>query len=176
MNTNIIAGLVIGVAIIGGSAFYFFGNKKSASNSEGTSPTENTQAAGSFTGSFADLAKRGGEWKCTVDNTSETGVGQVVSSGVVYVSGDKVRAEYNVTVPSLGSMKGYMVSDGEYIYSWSSMLPQGVKTKASVVTQGSGSVSGQVVDANYAYSYDCQPSSPDASLFIAPANITFMSV
>lgn len=177
MNTNLIVGLIAGAVIIGGGAWYFMQGE--SSDSQNTEATSETSAAtpGAFKGSFAALAERGGDWKCTVDTSSQTGAGQAVASGVVYVSGDKVRAEYDVSVPSLGSMKAYMVSDGEYVYSWSSMIPQGVKTRASVMESSSAApTSGQMIDANYEYSYDCQPASTNASMFVAPADVTFVTI
>lgn len=176
MNTNVIVGLVAGLIIIGAGVYYVMsGSNDAAQNSETNSET--SAAPGAFKGSFASLAERGGDWKCVVDTSSQTGAGQTVASGVVYVSGDKIRAEYDVTVPTLGSMTAYMVSDGEYVYSWSSMMPQGVKTRASITESSSSApTSGQAIDANYEYSYDCQPASANASMFVAPTDVTFMTI
>ncbi len=178
MNTNAIIALVAGLVIIGGGAYYVM-KSDSVAVPAGNSANEtmNVQNDGAFSGSIVALSEHGGEWKCTVDTTSQTGGGQAVSSGIVYVSDNKVRADFDVSVAGRGAMKAYMIADGEYVYSWSSMVPQGVKVAQAQAESSQGAAtSGQGMDANTSYSYDCQPSSADASLFVPPSNVTFMAL
>lgn len=184
MNTQLVAGLLAAAVVIGGGA-YFLARSSSPSTAENPAAlntdieadTNTSAEAGEFEGSIVKLVARGGEWKCTVDSSSSTGAGQASASGVVYVSGEKIKADFDVTVPSLGAMKAYMIADGEYVYSWSSMMPQGVKMEQADSWSGEGAAtSGRVVDVNSSYSYDCEPADADASLFVPPANVTFMTL
>lgn len=175
MNQNIAIGLVVAVVAVGGG--YYLLNRPAAplvleGQQTGATTPETAAESGKFTGSFAELAARGGSWKCSVDSTTA----EAVSSGVTYVAGGKVRADFTTSVPSYGSVETHLIADGVDVYTWSSMMPQGIKTK--MTAQGSGSVptSGQGVDANTKYSYDCQSWAADASLFVVPAHITFRAM
>ncbi len=178
MNTNAIIALIAGVVVIGGGAYYVMKSDSQASPVGGAdNETMSAQDDRAFSGSIMALSERGGEWKCTVDTTSQTGGGQAVASGVVYVSGNKVRADFDVNVAGIGAMEAYMIADGAYVYSWSSMVPQGVKVaQAQAESSQSTATSGQGMDANTSYSYDCEPASADASLFVPPSNVTFMTL
>jgi len=181
MNTNSIVGIIAGVAIIGGAGYYLVRGSTSVAPEAAVTETQEKEdrataptgeVSPKFTGSFADLAARGGSWKCTIDSSTA----QVVSSGTVYVLGSNVRGDFTTAVQGFGNVESHMIADGAYIYTWSPMMPQGAKTKMSSVPQsGITQTSGQSVSSNQSYSYDCQPSSPDTTLFTLPANVTFKS-
>ncbi len=176
MNQNIAIGVVVAVVVVGGG--YYVLNQPAAApvtlgqGQEATTTTETSAQSGKFTGSIAELVGRGGSWKCSVDSTTA----EAVSSGVTYVSGGKVRADFTTSVPSYGSVETHLISDGVDVYTWSSMMPQGIKTKMTAQGSGSGSTSGQGMSTDTQYSYDCQPWTADASLFVVPANITFRAM
>lgn len=172
MNTKLIAGIVA-LGILAGGAYYFMNGSSTGADVTGDAPKGGAEA-GAFKGSMAALMERGGNWKCTVDSSANTGAGTALSSGVVYVSGNKVRADFTSTVQGFGNVESHMIADGESVYSWSSMMPQGFKLPQTQMTgEGGTETSGSGFDANQSYAYDCQPSSAQASLFTAPANITF---
>lgn len=127
---------------------------------------------GKTSGSIQDLAKRSGDWKCTVDASTA----QSASSGVTYVSGGKIRADFTTAVEGYGNVDSHLVADGTDVYTWSSMMPQGIKTAQAAEGQGGTQTSGGGMDANQSYSYDCQPWSADASLFAPPADVTFRTL
>lgn len=173
MNQNTIIGIVVAIVVVGGAYYVTQGGVSETASQTG----EDTQAgetaqAGAFTGSVSELAARGGSWKCTVDASTA----QSISSGVTYVSGGKVRGDFTTNVQGYGSVESHMIADGTDVYTWSSAMPQGIKTKMMATGQGGTATSGRGVDANTAYSYDCQPWVADATLLIPPANITFTAV
>lgn len=120
--------------------------------------------------SLAELVARSGSWRCAVDSTTA----QTVSAGVTYVSGGKVRADFTTTVPNYGSVETHMIADGRDVYTWSSLMSQGMRTPMVTpqATQGAAP-SGQGVSANTKYAYTCEPWNADAALFTVPTNITF---
>lgn len=170
----------IGVAVLAAAGGYYFftqsgeGSPSGAPRESGAAASQ-TNSDSSFNGSIYDLAARGGDWKCTVDAQASTGGGQAVSSGTVYVSGNKVRGDFTSAVQGYGNVDSHLVSDGDYVYSWTSMLAQGVKAKATAANQGGTQTSGQGSSANQNYAYHCAPSAADASLFTPPANVKFIS-
>lgn len=177
MNTKIIVGLLATVVVVGGG-YYYMQNSGGASSDDSMEADSAKMEGGAFAGSFSDLSKRGGNWKCTIDAEANTGAGSVVSSGIVYVGGNKVRADYTSNVPSVGSVETHMIADGTDVYSWSSMMPSGFKMKQTEgeMGTGSGATSGQGVDANQSYAYDCDPWTGDQSVFTPPTNISFTTI
>ncbi len=136
---------------------------------------ENTAQAGTFSGSFDDLAARGGDWKCTF--TSKTEMGDAV--GTVYVSGKNIRGDFSMTAPVIGKVDSYMIADSEYTYSWSSMLPQGFKAKRAdggVAAETDTKTADTIVNPQMAMDYNCEPHTADAALFVVPSNVTFKDV
>ncbi len=163
--------IVAGIVIVGGSVYVLTQDKSAATTTEESGAADN-QTPGKFSGTMMDLSKRGGSWQCSVD----TSTAQAASSGTVYVSGNKVRADFTMNVQGYGTVSAYMIADGEFTYSWSSMMPQGVKAKMTTEGQGGTATSGQGVDASMSYGYDCQPWTPDASKFVVPTNVSFRTI
>lgn len=166
--------IVIGAIVFGG---YYLSHKAPTTapveGSATTTPTTTDESA--FNGSFSDLAKRSGSWKCTID-TSTT---QSVSSGVAYVSNGKVRGDFTTSVANYGPIESHMIADGDTAYTWSSMMPQGIKMKiatTSTATAGSGATSGQGMNANTSYAYHCEAWTADPTIFIPPTTIVFKAL
>ncbi len=175
MNTNTAIGVVVSVVVVLGGGYYLMSQPRVPANPVFTRSQDQVaeQAeAGSVRGSFASLAGRSGSWKCTVDTSAL----EAVSSGVVYVSGGKVRGDLTTSVQGYGNVESHMLADGTDVYTWSSMMSQGFKAPMTAQGSGSAAPSGQGMDANMEYSYDCQPWSADAALFVVPANITFRTI
>jgi hypothetical protein len=170
----LIGTLAAGALAVGG--FFIFNNYLYQEKQADTQEPRGADAseAGKTEGSLQELAKRSGDWKCTVDSTTA----QAISSGVTYVSGGKIRADFTTSVQGYGNVESHMLADGTDVYSWSSMMPQGIKTKqaAGAEADGTTQTSGSGMDANQSYSYDCQPWSADASLFAVPSDVTFRTL
>ena len=168
--------VVAGAVILGG--WWYFGSDTTAPGAEtaptentGTAPTESVQA-GTFSGSFDDLAARGGDWKCTF--TSKTEMGDAV--GTVYVSGKNIRGDFSMIAPVIGKVDSYMIADSEFTYAWSSMLPQGFKAKRAdggVAAETDTKTADTMVNPKMAMNYNCEPHTADAALFVVPSNVTF---
>jgi hypothetical protein len=174
---NFFMGRIIGIVVVivlagGGYAIYRGMQAAMPASQDSQTSTSTPQEAGTFTGSVADLSARGGDWKCTVDTKASAGA--TAASGVVYVSGTRIRADYHSTVQGVGAVEAHLIADGTSVYSWSSMLPQGIKTEMSASQDESISALGD--GANQSYTYDCDPAHADASLFVPPSNISFRTL
>lgn len=166
MNTKVIIGLIVAVVVIGGGAWYFTshpGGVPGAVESNGEAKGE------SGTLSFKELMLMGGSRQCEVTVMTPDSP----ATGTVYVSGDNVRSDIVAKPSSMngGSVSAHMIKSGDYIYSWTDMVPQGVKMKVTA-TETEGSKAGY--DANAEVKYSCSVWVPDAGKFAVPEAITFM--
>ena len=128
-----------------------------------------------FEGSTAQLMARGGDHKCTFDQTVENSH----STGTVYISNGKMRGDFKSDVSAAGtnmSVESHMISDGEFMYTWSSMMPTGFKMKIDQASSPSDEAGQGTFDANMKLSYDCAPWSPGSSQFTLPSSITFTEI
>jgi hypothetical protein len=182
MNTTTIIGIVAGVVLVGG-ALYLMNRapdgEEAAMQAAGESAAlqDETAEPGAFAGSLIELAARGGQWKCTVDAAVDTGATQAVSSGVVYVSGENIRADFTSAVSGFGNVETHVIGDGAYTYTWTSLLPQGFKAEMTSGGASSGAAtSGYGADANQSFAYECEPARADASLFVVPSTVTFQEI
>ncbi len=181
MNTKIIGLIAIAAVVAIGGFFLLSGSKDEPSEEMATNTLQDTaeEEGTDFTGSLFDLARRGGDWKCTIDVRADMSSSATAVSGVVYVSGNNVRADFTTTVPSVGEMTSYMIADDTSVYSWSSMTPQGVKVARDMAEESSSSpedMSGGGVSADQSYGYNCMPTTVDAALFVPPTDVSFMSM
>ncbi|MEK7628017.1 MAG: hypothetical protein AAB421_01200 [Patescibacteria group bacterium] len=174
MKTYLIAG-VIAVVVLGGGWMLWSGSDSTTPEAEvpvAVADTNDTLVVdGKFNGSIFDLAKSGKSYKCTLSHTIQG----VTTNGTIYVSGSNVRGDFSSTVPVVGTVEMHMISDADFVYNWSSMMPTGFKAKRTDggVTDGGDALSGQSFDADMVYEYDCVQTPADASLFIVPTDIIF---
>lgn len=168
MNKNAIIGLVIAIVVIGGGAWYFTSHPGAA---PGTSGTEGSVSAENGTGTFAALMALGGSKKCEVTVTTP----ESPATGTVYVSGTDVRSDVVAKPANAGGKEitAHMIKSGDYIYSWTDMMPQGVKMKVTAAAGTNGQSNGGY-DANAQVEYSCSAWIPDASKFAVPSSVTFM--
>lgn len=126
--------------------------------------------------SLKDLMARSGSQKCTFAYEDESSR----SSGVVYLADGKMRGDYeSVVKASNETVKTYSISDGVYMYTWGSQMPQGVKMKVADFATQSGTPEAQKQNpVNYDQKVKtvCGGWSPDATVFAPPANVEFMDL
>lgn len=128
---------------------------------------------GAFTGSFFDLAARGGNYKCDVQSSGTT----AHTMGSVYVSGTNLRGDFTSLV-SGKTVESHMIKNGDQMYIWGGGLEQGIMMKASSMQSGSASTAtqGAGVSGTQSYGWNCAATGVDASKFAAPSDIEFMDV
>lgn len=141
--------------------------------SETPTTTSDTAADNKFNGSLSDLQSRGGDYKCSFVQTNDGSD----STGTIYISGKKMRGDFNTTVKLAADMKveSHMISDGEFIYNWSSMVPTGFKMAIDQDATATPSTS-QSFDYNQKLDYDCEVWTKDEAKFALPTEIKFTAV
>ena len=172
MNTKIIVGAVVAVAVVAGLWYYLSGmgaNTTTPSDQAGAVASQDEATSG--TGTLESLIARGGNYQCTVTISNEG----TQSSGVVYISGNKLSGDFTAVAQGV-TVKAYMISDGEYVYSWSDMVAQGFKMPVEVSSSASAGAAQTGIDMAAGVSYDCDPWTPDASKFVPPTTIEFSTL
>lgn len=173
MNKNILIGIVGGGVLVIAGTYYALSIRgtsvQQAAQTQTSTITENSEAQPEkFNGSLTQLASRTGSWKCTID----TAVAPASVSGTTYVAHGKVRGDFIATIKGYGDISTHMLFDDEYVYTWSSAMPQGMKMKMNL-SSATGTTSAQMMSTNQAYAYGCSPWTSDDALFVLPANIVF---
>ena len=129
-------------------------------------------------GSLFDIAKLGKNVKCTFEYQDENGK----SNGETYVAGNKIRSEFTIKDTEGEETNSYTISDGEWVYVWSSESNQGTKMKISDIEneseKGNSAENEKVGYDNYKnpVDYKCITWVPDNSKFVIPENITFIEL
>lgn len=131
---------------------------------------ENTETATAATGTPMTLKKLLGLQSAQVC-TFSSDFGEVSSKGTVYAAGGKVRSDVESQTQA-GLLSSHLISDGVYANVWTSALNHGFRLKIDE-TQPTVSAKSNVPDINQSFNMDCKPWTVDASVFVAPANITF---
>lgn len=171
--------VVFAVILLGGGAYYFLNrepgeNRESEAQTRDEAKNEEAPVTSSFRGSFDDLMARGGSYKCTFTHKTDVSV----SSGTVYISDDRMRGDFESETEHM-DVTSHMIKRDGYVYSWSPLTSQGFKMpvdgEGEAGGSGDGSMSGQSVDLNQEYDYDCSTWTTNESVFALPA-ITFMEI
>ncbi len=164
-----IIGVVVGVVVVAAGGWYY------VSQSGGNSMMGSGGITQSERGSLKDLMTRSST-KCTVTNVTANSE----SSGTVYVGQGKMRGEFTTVTKSPDmTIESHMISDGEFIYTWSDAMPQGVKIPVSAATmndQPNAPKSEQVELYNADVAYECDSWSVDESQFEVPSSVTFVDM
>ena len=170
MSAKAIIGLVAAVVIVGGAVWYYT-NNQSISMPVGTGTETN---ANEGTNTLASLFAMTGSYRCSISSSepnSET-------DGVVYIANGAVRGDFTSAVAPAGgqTVEVHMIKDGNDVYVWSDMMPQGMKMSAATM-MGSGSSNASAgFNPNVSVNYSCNPTVVDTSLFTQPAGVRFMTL
>ena len=106
--------------------------------------------------SLSELISAGGNQKCTWSYSKDG----PATSGVVYISGNKVRSEATYIAGPVGEVTAYAVSIGDNLTYWTSLAPDQkmTSTKAEMDTQAYEQFKKQ-------HNYQCESWTPDPSKF-----------
>ncbi len=182
MSTNSIIALVVVVLLLVGGGYYYMqlGGVEGESDrvtagdvtGDGTADVMDDESGNMFSGSWNDLATRGGNYTCDI---STAGAGDT-TSGTVYVSGTSVRGDFSVS--SGGStVVSHMLKSGDTVYVWGGGMEQGIMMKATAMgPAASGQAPDSGVTADQPYNWNCSPGSSDSSKFVKPSGVEFMDL
>ena len=172
-------GVLVVIAVIVG--FLMTQKAEAPVGLESENTNERTGVMDSARTSLSGLLALGKSQKCTFRSSAET----ADSSGVVYISGGKVRGDFDSTTKvgtNVSTVKSHMITDGDEIRVWSDGEEMGMLMKTAQAP--SGAVDTQVqntapmpLDMNdSSVDYDCDMWVADASVFTPPSSVTFQSI
>jgi len=167
-QTLLITGAVVAVIIIGAAGFFLL--KKPAQTPQESTTTQPTQQEESQAkGSIKNLLAAGKNQTCTIKYP----VGEQMGEGTVYVSGKNLRGDFTMTSAEK-TFDSHMIQDETYMYSWSSLSPQGVKMKIAELEKVQASPTAESVDLDQEVDINCSSWSVDNSKFTPPTDVTFV--
>ncbi len=168
---KLIVGIGAAVVVLAGGWLMLSSSSGSLEKSETQSEPQESAV---FTGTLAELASRGGSYRCSVSQESDV----AATVGTVLVDGSRVRGDFTSTVFAAGgiSVETHIIIRDDYTYTWTPIAPTGFRARvAQGDSAGDASLSGQYANLSQAYSYECDPWSVDESAFELPP-LTFIDV
>ncbi|MBS3903177.1 MAG: hypothetical protein KGZ30_02240, partial [Anaplasmataceae bacterium] len=142
MSSKLILWLIVAVVVIGGGVWYLGMPQGGVVNQEGEVENDSQDSqARKITGSIEDLLAEGESYRCNFVYESDL----ADSTGVVYVSGGKLKGDFETEVSALGrKVVTHLIRDGASVYTWIDGTDIGVKAPATISrTDSSVGLSGQ---------------------------------
>jgi outer membrane lipoprotein-sorting protein len=174
MNANnnkllAIAGVIIVLLLLAGGFFYLSSSSKKQAPVAQTTTQTAVPTSSSTQATIKSLLASATPKQCNYsDHTVTTTI-----NGTIYVAGGKASADFQMESPK-GPITSHMISDGTYVYVWTSTMTQGFKMPLSQAT--ANAQTSQTLDVNKTFNFTCKDWITDSSKFALPANITFTTV
>lgn len=172
---KILSTIVVLVLLIGGVLYFVKTSKDSVSTSENTPPPgiasdQPSQETRTFNGKLETLVAEGGSWECTSSVTSQG----VTTKGTSYIGGTMVRSDFVSSVPQYGDIDSHMIMRDETVYTWSNLMPRGMKFPLEDgKMKGERSSTEVTPQFDGEYDYSCKAWPTDESKFALPEGVMF---
>lgn len=150
------------------SGYMMLNKKTSPSNLAVTKEAVKPTKAGQTTKSLLELIKLGQNLRCTFKSEVNNGS----TEGTVYISGQNVRGDFNITSEGK-TMQTSMIKTGDTNYVWGSSMPTGIKMTIALDKLSENKQASQYVDPNQKVDYNCTPWNVITSIFTPPTNVKF---
>jgi hypothetical protein len=144
-------------------------------NLKKTTSEKKSSDSDSFKGSIKDLIAKAVPMKCTWN----VGTEGMKTQGLIFIKSEKYRTDITTE-----DMDMHYVSDGEYIYMWNSIQPEGTKmslkdleemgTDTNTDERNSGEMNFDTLDDEY--NYKCTPWTVSNSKFSPPSDVKFIDM
>jgi hypothetical protein len=179
--------LIIGLVIIVLAVLAFLYSKKSTTPETGDTNQQTTttqtqpeeEKPTNQPSSLLDILKT----KQTLNCKYSSSAGGMTTTGDIYISGEKIHADLETKSADDTTILNHMVSDGTYMYSWSSASNQGIKMNYKDMqdkytnTETSGSSDKPSNNADLLFenmgNYQCNPWIEDPTTFHIDDDIQF---
>lgn len=161
----------IGALVIIGVAGFFLLNKSSQSNKEKTAVQDAQQEQSQTKSSIQKLLAAGKNETCSVKYPA----GEQTADGTIYVNGKNLRGDFTTTSEGK-TIDSHIIQDETYMYSWTSLAPQGTKMKIAELEKLQASPATESVDLNQEFDINCSSWSVDIGKFTPPANVNFVEI
>lgn len=169
--------ILILLALLGVGGYFLMNRSKTpaATTSNETQMVETKQETGMMQkrSTFRDLLGLKQNLTCTYSDP------QSQSVGTMYMSGEDVRTDFDVTTPEGTSVVSHMITDGVDVYIWTDGQTLGYKQTLLEIEDGGQeaneetSSESKVVDVNQEVDYECGNWTVDNSKFALPSGVEF---
>jgi hypothetical protein len=172
-NITIAVIVVVLILLLGAGGYLMLNKNTGNSTKTASAPTAKPTETQQTTKSLIDLVRMGQNLRCSF----KTEVTNGSTDGTVYVSGQNMRADFNVTTNGK-TLQTSMIRMGDTNYMWGSGLPiaGGVKMTVSLDKISQSEQTSRYFNANQKVNYNCSPWNVDSSLFTLPSDIKFTDV
>jgi len=159
--------LILGVLVLGGCNLLGQGQPAGVGENQ-TDQQQATNQGEGFVGKLKDAIALGTAMECTFSKDDY--------SGTTWVKGKQIYSEF--TQPD---NNGFMIMQGDCIYTWGSAQPQGIKmcydpSEFEAMTEQSQDLSQGQAGPPPDMEYNCSPAVVNDSMFNPPADIEFMDI
>ena len=168
-------GVIILLIVIAAGAVYTRRLPQSQNEKMPSKVEQKTPEKGSTMTSLKELLTMGKSQECTF-SYNDPSLGS--SEGKAYISGDKAAVTFNTTVEN-NKIKGNMINDGKYIYTWTDESNVGFKMEITesmekmIDKAEKEEKQTQYIDQNAKAKYTCNVWIVDTNKFTPPKNINF---
>jgi uncharacterized protein YpmB len=171
-KTGIIIAAIVVVLLLAFGGVYLMKSSKApvaVTQTAKTQTAKSQQTTNSLKGTIVGLLSGGKNVNCQVTYPDNKGTGSV------YVSTDKKFAgDFTMKGTDGKETTAHMISDGTYMYIWSSGLPMGIKTSLEAAKNvEQNAQANQNVNINQEVGLNCSRWTPDTSKFTVPSDIQF---
>lgn len=171
-NTGKIVGIVALVIIAFAVAMFMLRGKDDTNTTtdSSTPPAQEVKSGDeNKSQSIKNLLTKSGNQECTFSDTSTPNAS---SQGTVYVSGGKMRGDFQTTASGKSTMSHMIIKDGEN-FVWTDDSTTGFKMKFDQNSNAQSESPQHGVDPNKNFDYSCKSWSGDSGKFNPPSGVTF---
>lgn len=165
MNTRVVGILVALFVLLGIGGFYILGKNESKKTAVSTTPSKTSTIAPKQ--NLAQILALGKNQKCDFSYTSED---KITTQGSVYLSKDKMRADFT-NKKAQKTSDFHVIRAGNTYYVWGTDFQTGIKMnlEGSVMQ----SQLNKYLDTNQDINYKCSPWLVENLKFVQPSNVKF---
>jgi hypothetical protein len=171
----IIVGVLLLLLVLVGGGMFLLSNKSATPGTQTQTNQNSPKSEGkiettSVSGTIKDLLAGGKTQTCTITYPNNAG------TGTIYLADKKMSGNFTIREFNGKQITGNMVSDGTYMYTWSTDANMGIKMNlAETQKQVQSTTNGQnsSVDINQKVDMKCSSWNVDNSKFTVPTNIKF---
>ncbi len=169
----IIAVVLVLILVVAGGAYLMMSSKGKSQPQAQTTNTQpvKPQTTNSLKGSILGLLSGGKNVNCQITYPDNKGTGSI------FVSDKKFAGDFTMKGTDGKETTGHMISDGTFMYVWSSGISMGIKMNlADAKNAAQNTQTNQSIDINQEVNLNCNPWITDSSKFTVPSNIQFRDV
>lgn len=165
------------VIMLGGVGWYVASRQSKDSQTDESNRREQASVTDTegVQGTFEDLFALGRDVQCTFSGGG--------NKGTFFIDTDqqRMRGDFVMQNTNNGPVRGHIINDSEYVYTWTDGESQGVQLavpegKSAIATPAPDNGPPAYQELNKNYEYDCDAWRVDESLFALPEGINFLNV